>query len=145
MAPTPPKSEGDIAEAVDKWIDGLRVLECHPGYSMHVNLRVTALKQLMVGRAKDQFEMWEESMKAQGNEEAQWKWMLNKVQDYATKRRLEANLKGKGNNMELDEVAWNEWDNWDNWGNQEGSEWSEQGDIDALGKGKYGGKGGKKG
>ena len=52
MAPTPPKSEGEIAEAVDKWTDGLRILENHPGYSMHVNLKVTALKQLMVGRAK---------------------------------------------------------------------------------------------
>ena len=71
MAPTPPKTEGDIAEAVDKWLDGLRILESHPGYSMHVNLRITALKQLMVGRAKDQFEMWEENLKSQGSDDMQ--------------------------------------------------------------------------
>ena len=87
-------------------------------------------------------------MKAQGSEESQWKWILNKVRDYATKRRLEANLsRGKGNGMDVDGVDWNEWDNWDPWGSQEGNEWNggDNGDIDALGKGKYGGKGGKKG
>ena len=44
MAPTPPKTEGDIAEAVGKWIDGLRILESHPGYSMHVNLEGHCIK-----------------------------------------------------------------------------------------------------
>ena len=101
MAPTTPKSEGDIAEAVDRGLDGLRILENHPGYGMHVNLRVTALKQLMVGRARYQFEMWEESLKSQGSDDMQWKWILNKVQDYATRRRLEANMKGQGNGMEF--------------------------------------------
>ena len=103
MAPTPPKSEGEIAEAVEKWIDGLRVLEKHPGYSMRVNLKGTALKQFMVGRAKNQFEMREESLKDQGSEDSQWKWIVNKVQDYATRRRLEANMEGRWSGMDVDE------------------------------------------
>ena len=73
MAPTPPKSEGEIAEAVDKWEDSMRTLEHIPGYGMHVNLKVTALKQLRIGRAEDQFELWEDNMKNQSSEDSQWK------------------------------------------------------------------------
>ena len=32
MSPAPPKNEGDIAEAVDKWLEGLRILQGHKGY-----------------------------------------------------------------------------------------------------------------
>ena len=151
MAPTPPKSEGDMAEAVDKWNEGLRLLENHPGYSMHVNLKVTALKQLMVGRAKDQFETWEEDMKNQGVEDNQWRWMLGKVQEYATRRRLEANLAKGKNPMDVDGIdggsSWDSQGNWD-WQQDEagymwGASWDNAGDIDALGKGKAMGKGGK--
>ena len=124
----------------------MRVLENHPSDSTHVNLRVTALKQLMVGKVRYQFEMWEESMKAQGSEHSQWKRILNNFQDYATRRRLDANMQGKGNSMDVDGMDWNEWERWDSWGSWDGDEGSggEQGDLDALGKGKYGGKGGKK-
>lgn len=31
MNPIPPKSEGDIAEAVEKWIDGYKVFRNHGG------------------------------------------------------------------------------------------------------------------
>ena len=151
MAPTPPKSEGDMAEAVDKWNEGLRLLENHPGYSMHVNLKVTALKQLMVGRAKDHFETWEEDMKNQGVEDNQWRWILGKVQEYATRRRLEANLAKGKNPMDVDGIdgasSWDSQGNWD-WQQDEagymwGACWDNAGDIDALGKGKAMGKGGK--
>ena len=102
VAPSPPKSEGDIAEAVDKLLESIRILENHPGYSMHVNRRVTALKQLMVGRAEDQFEMREESMKSLGNGDSQRKWILNKAQDHATKLRLQTNMKRKGKSVDVD-------------------------------------------
>ena len=60
MAPDPPKSEGDIADSVEKWLEGMRVISGHKGYEMSYRLRVTALKILMVGRARGQFEIWEE-------------------------------------------------------------------------------------
>ena len=53
MSPQTPKTEGDIAEAVDKWLEGLRNIQGHKGYDMSVQLKVTALKMMMVGRAKD--------------------------------------------------------------------------------------------
>ena len=87
-------------------------------------------------------------MQAQGNEDSQWKFILNKVRDYATKRRLEANLsRGKGNGMDVDGIDGGEGEQWnegyyDEWGN-----WTEHepGDIDALGKGKGQDKGKGKG
>ena len=64
MAPIPPKSEGEIADAVEKWLEGLRIIGNHKGYEMSYRLRVTALKMLMIGRARDQFEIWEEECRA---------------------------------------------------------------------------------
>ena len=100
MSPAPPKNEGDIAEAVDKWSEGLRLLQSHRGYKMSIQLKVTAVKMLMVGRAKDQFETWEQEipkgMKTEDEEDKAWIALLGKVQDYATRRRLEANMRGKG-------------------------------------------------
>ena len=49
MSPATPKSEADMAEALDKWLEGLRHIMGHKGYEMSVKLRVTALKNLMVG------------------------------------------------------------------------------------------------
>ena len=150
MSPTPPKSEGDLSEAVDKWLDGWKVLQNHKGYQMSIRIRVTALKMLMVGRARDQFEVWGEGIK--DDDEGTFVDLLNKVQDYATRRRLEANLsKGKSDPMDLGEVGgypseqqWSsDWEQWDS--SQQGSDgqWTSGGDVDALGKGKGGGKGDK--
>jgi len=140
MSPIPPKTEGDIAESVEKWLEGLRVISGHKGYEMSYRLRVTALKMLMIGKAKDNFEQWEEELR--DDTEDNWKRLLGKVQDYATRRRLEANYaKTKGDPMDITEVI-------DNWDNQEGyyGEWGDAwedggyGNIDAVGKG-YKGKG----
>ena len=50
---------------------------------------------LMVGRARDQFELWEEECRE--DNDATWKKFKMKVQDYSTRRRLEANYaKNKG-------------------------------------------------
>ena len=93
MSPSAPKSEGDIAESVEKWLEGLRVLSGHKGYEMSYRLRVTALKMLMVGRARDQFELWKEESREDTDDT--WKKLLMKVQDYATPRRLQANCAKK--------------------------------------------------
>ena len=53
MAPIPPKSEGDIAESVEKWLEGLRLISGHKGYEISFRLRVTALKMLMIGNSNN--------------------------------------------------------------------------------------------
>ena len=89
MAPAASKSEGGMAEALDKWLEGLKYLGKHKGYDPPVRLKITAMKNLMVGRAKDSYEDWVES-KVRNESEEEWKDLVNKVQDYAARRRLEA-------------------------------------------------------
>ncbi len=114
MSPTPPKSEADMAEAVDKWIESERVLASHKGYNLDQRLKVTALKMLMVGRARDHFEQWE--VDYDPDKEGSWRILVNKVQEYATRRRLEANIaKGKGNAMDVDGVAGEAEEQWGEW------------------------------
>jgi D-3-phosphoglycerate dehydrogenase len=134
MAPVPPKSEGELADAVEKWLEGLRLIGNHKGYEMSYRLRVTALKMIMIGKAKDHFEQWEEELR--DDTEDNWKKLLGKVQDYATRRRLEANYaKTKGDPMDITEIN-------DHWGNHEEcyGEWDyswdcgNNGGIDAIGK-----------
>ena len=67
----------------------------------------------MVGRAKDQFEIWEESVR--DDEEDSWNELLNRVHDDATRRRLEANLTKDKDAMDVGEVGgYQPWDpQWD--------------------------------
>ena len=120
-----------------------RILHEHPSES-------DGAEMLMVGRAKDQFELWEENVR--DDKEDSWNELLNRVQDYATKRRLEANLTKGRDAMDVGEVGgYKPWDHqWDPWNsNQQDSDgqWGDgsSGDIDALGKGKGGYKGKGKG
>ena len=106
----------------------------------------------MVGRARDQFELWEEEYRH--DTEDNWKKLLGKVQDYATRRRLEANYaRTKGDPMDITEIQGN-WDHQAEWfGDEWGEHWEDNGygSIDAIGKGYKGkgfkgkGKGGNKG
>ena len=109
---------------------------------MSYRLRVTALNMLMICRARDKFELWEEECR--DDNEDNFKKLLGKVQDYATRRRLEANYsKNKGEPMDVNEMD-NQWNDdaeyWD--------EWKFGGDVDAFGKSKgkgFKGKGKGKG
>ena len=66
--------------------------------------------------------------------------MINKVQYYATRRRLEANI-GK-DPMDVNEVG-GSWPIQDEWPTQDQTWYGEWGgDVDAMGKGKAMGKGG---
>ena len=56
-SPTPPKSEAGIAEALDKWEEAGRILRTMNKEALPIAFRITALEQLMVGKAKDYFEM----------------------------------------------------------------------------------------
>ena len=60
MTPTPPKSEENIADNIDKWEDQVRMLEeINREYALNDVFKRTALRSLMVGKAKDHFEMLE--------------------------------------------------------------------------------------
>ena len=75
---------------------------------MSYRLRVTALKIRMIG---DHLGQWEEELK--DDNEDNWKKLLGKVQDDATRRRLEANYaRNKGDPMDITEVN-------DGWGTQD--------------------------
>ena len=75
----------------------------HKGYEMSYKLKVTLLKIQMVGRARGHYVLWDEEYKEYNDDT--WKRWLLRVQDYATKRRLEANLtEGEGDPMGITEV-----------------------------------------
>ena len=148
MSPTPPKSERDIAEALDKWVEMERIVSSHKGYELSTRLKMTALKMLMVGRAKDHFEQWEAEYKEDDPEG--YKVLLDKIMEYATRRRLEANMArgkdamdiggvdgGRDEQGEAGDDSWwehEQWDPWSSWGNQDFDP-SQAGGIHALGKG----------
>ena len=149
MSPTPPKEEVRIADAIDRWVRQDTLLSKHPGFDLGYRMKIAALKELMVGKAKEQFEMWEGEHRTV--DEEVWQKLLGKAREYATRRRLEALQKKGGDSMDIGEVGggndddgscgwsgsgWdNSWDNYDAHGCQV--------DVCALGKGKWGGKGGK--
>merc|ERR1712015_487361 len=78
MSPTTPKTEADIADAIERWVESGRTLEClKQEYRLPDVFKVTALEQLMgVGQAKLHFE----SIKSQ---DADFDIMLQKCRDYA--------------------------------------------------------------
>ena len=64
MHPDPPKKEEDIAECLDNWVERVRRLEAHGSkYALPPLYKVTAMKLLMVGRAKENYEIWEADRK----------------------------------------------------------------------------------
>ena len=71
MAPIAPKSEGEIADAVEKLLKGVRIISNHKVYEISYRLRATALKMRMIGRARDLFELWEEECRE--DNDGNWK------------------------------------------------------------------------
>ena len=87
---------------------------------------------------REQFELMEREARTQHGDklsDAMFDDLLNKVREYAAKRRLEANFrKTRGDPMDVGQVKEHEFD----W---HGTEWYQEDNIDALGKGKSKGKG----
>ena len=51
--PTPPKTEGDVADSIDKWLETMRSLEeMKDEYKLSDPFNSTAIKIMIVGRAK---------------------------------------------------------------------------------------------
>ena len=100
MNPAPPKSDADLANAIERWEENLKQLEAMgEGYNLMTEFRKTALGRLMSGgQAKS---IYEQIMITGGTYEA----ILNKCKEYAQLRRQEHNHKKHREDMDLDEVG----------------------------------------
>ena len=100
MNPSPPKSDADLANAIEKWEENLKQLEAMgEGYNLMTEFRKTALGRLMSGgQAKS---IYEQIMITGGTSKA----ILNKCKEYAQMRRQEHVHKRHREDMDLDEVG----------------------------------------
>ena len=153
MKPTPPKSPHQIADAVDKWVEGIHQLaKLGKSYQMSAPFKIEALKSLMVGtQAKSFLEhlglKHKPSSFGEEDMETLYEEYLDEIREFATRVRLTEQVKKDSNDMdtspldgENEDQASGTWGSW-------GDDWTSSGqecDMDALGKGK-GGKKGKKG
>ena len=99
MSPTTPKTEAEVADAIERWVEAARVLEnLKPEYKLPEPYKITALESLMnVGQGKLHFE----GIKAQ---DVSFDDLLQKCRDYALRRRLENNHKRSRDDMDVDRV-----------------------------------------
>ena len=98
MSPAEPKSEAAIADAIDKWREQMRVLEgLGPQYKLADPFKRTALRQLMMGKAKDHFDQLDpDNMTVEE--------LITKCYDYATKKRLDSKKLGP-DDMDVGELG----------------------------------------
>ncbi len=95
MSPTAVKREEDISDAVDKWMDQVKILESHgPTCQLGPVFKTTAL-QLLLNNFRDQFEHMTDSIPKNMDEEGKFEMLIKKILEFATKRRLEAVHKRK--------------------------------------------------
>ena len=142
MNPTIPKSEEGIADSIDRWKEQIRVFDTLGSeYSLPSAFKETALRQLMIGKARDYYDSLDAS-KMEIDE------LLAKCYEYANRKRLDH--RSKTDPMDVGEVGdTNDESNypgeagdsadWSNWS----GDWSSE--IDAIGKGKGKGEGKGKG
>ena len=89
MHPDPPKREEDIAEVLDIWVERVRRLEAHgPKYFLAPLFKVTAMKLMMVGKAKEHFEIWEADHKSE--DDGGYSKIPETVRDYARRKKLDS-------------------------------------------------------
>ena len=90
MAPASPKQESEMADHIDIWPERMRILEeMRKEYELPGPFKITALRHLMVGKAKGYFEIVESRIPGD------YERILPEIQEYANRRRLEANLKNE--------------------------------------------------
>ena len=58
--PDPPKREEGLSEYIENWCERIRRLEAHgESYKLAPIFKITAPKQMLVGKAKGHFEIWQ--------------------------------------------------------------------------------------
>ncbi len=91
--PNPPKKEEELAEHEKMWQDRMRRLEAQgEEFKLAPLLKITTLRMLTTGKAKEYFDLWE----ADHDPTNVWKTyeeLLNKVMGYARRRKLDTTAK----------------------------------------------------
>ena len=128
MQPEAPKKEEELAEALDIWLERVRRLEAHGDkYILPTLYKVAALRQLVVGKAKEHYELWEQDHKL--DDDGGYQEILEKVEDYARKKRLDHNAQKNKSDMDVDQVDKNKQQHeaqlTRNWPRQHSTYWQE--------------------
>ena len=83
MNPKPAAREEDIAEAIEMWEEKVNRLARHGNdYKLSEALKKVALKNILVGKIKDNFELWE-------SDRMSFEEILRRVKDQARAKKLE--------------------------------------------------------
>ena len=83
MNPKPAAKEEDIAEAIEMWEEKVNRLARHgDDYKLSEALKKVALKNILVGKIKDNFELWE-------SDRMPFEEILRRVKDQARAKKLE--------------------------------------------------------
>merc|ERR1711895_354623 len=131
MHPTPPKSEYEIADALEKWFEQERTLRAHgKDYELNVAFKITALKELMNCK-REHFDNMERECKMRHGDainEDMYEDLLTRIREYAQQRRLGETLrKTRGDPMDISLL--NQWEiecNRDEWQEQQWSNWNQE-------------------
>ncbi len=93
MDPSPPKKEEELSEYVKKRQDRSRILEGHgEEFKLAPLFKISALRMLMTGKAKKYFDLWE-ACHDPTNAKKTYEELLNKVAEYARRRKLDTSSK----------------------------------------------------
>ncbi len=75
------------------WLDKIRRLEAHgEEFKLAPLFKINALRMLMTAKAKEYFDLWEADHGPTYAKKT-YEELLNKVKDYARRRKLETNAK----------------------------------------------------
>ena len=139
MDPKPAAKEEDVAEAIELWEERCNRLARHgPDYEMANIFKKVALKKILVGKARENYELWEA-------ERLSFDELLKKVKEHARAKKLDKDAaKGKtGVALGATDAAQGEW-SWCSWSDEE--PWEEVNAVNpGKGKGQKGSKGKSKG
>lgn len=103
IQPEAPKSEEQLSEYIDNWCERVRRLEAHGSkYGLSALYKVTALRQLMVRKAKDHFEIWQGDIQAKDDEG--FKELFNEFKDYARRKKLDHNATHGTTSMDIGSI-----------------------------------------
>ena len=78
----PPKKEEELSECIDHWVERVRRFDAHgTKYALPALYKVTALRLMMIDKAKEHFEIWEAEHEA--DEDGGFNEIRNNIRDYA--------------------------------------------------------------
>ena len=93
QTPSPPRSNNDLANELEKWLEHVRQLAAYgDDYTLGWAFKITALQRIMAHN-KEAFESWEGVYTGPPNSsELKYKYLLEKVQTFVTNRRRKIEL-----------------------------------------------------